>query len=131
MAWGLGSSEERLRRFAQSLRDSGHPELSEGLLKAIEEDSRAYMGETNKTSAKYWMSRHSLDGELLSVHWNRLLTRERQARFRDQRGWAPASINVDSRTKQKLARLKQPGETWSDLLNRLAQSPPAARGRKR
>jgi len=84
------------------------------------------------SATKEWMLRREIDGEPVLAHWRRFLARRRQAARRE---WVPVqatSISVDLRTKKRLARLKQPGETWSELLNRLAGTakPKGATGKR-
>ncbi|WP_091246291.1 hypothetical protein [Aquimonas voraii] len=125
-----------LLEFADALETMGQGVLAQELKSRAADGDLGFRADryfyADDFATKEWMLRREIDGEPLLAHWRRFLARRRQAARRESAPVEATSISVDLRTKKRLSRLKQPGETWSELLNRLAATAkPKSPARKR
>lgn len=118
---GFGKDVKTVLAFAEEVAERGHPRIAKDLKALMARRGVPYSSEGIGINQRRWLNETFLEGVSLAVHWRRYVDRLRQAERRQRRKTRSARIEIESELKQELEALKRPGETWSDLLRRLAK----------
>lgn len=128
---GFGKDAKAILAFADEIAERGHPAIAKDLRALLRTQPVPFSAEGIGINQRRWLNETLLDGLPMAVHWRRYVDRLRQADRRQRRVQPPARIEIELEVKQELENLKRPGETWSDLLRRLAKPLSSKRGQER